>query len=204
MIRALAILFFATTVSHAETLDLILEIYTWDNKTAKTMSGWFADSEEIRAIAQTDADVAPTRKLIATAKNYLLKNFSEISDSQLNGPDPFMGAELPPNKSKVKDWQFEEMIVKPLDLGRVRGTLISWDPEPTGLFYYKLIFRPEFEGRAAVNQRKSVIVLPNLEVIPYQEIDATLEEKKQIAWWESHMGHITHEEKEELIQTFVK
>lgn len=204
MIRAISIFLFTTSVGFAEPQDLILEIYSWDTKTAKTMSGWFTDSEKIRALDTGDTEAIPSRKFIETAKNYLLKEFPEVSDSQLGGPDPFMGTELAPNKSKVAGWTFIEMIVRPLDLGRGRGTLISWDPDLSGLFYYKVIFEPEFDGRSAMGQRKSVIVLPNLEVIPFQEIDATTEERKQIAWWESHMGHITHEEKEELIQSLTR
>lgn len=81
MIRALVIFLFAAATSYAEPQDLILEIYTWDTKTAKTMSGWFADSDTIRAMEKTAGDAAPTRKLIAKAKEYLQTKVPKIIDS---------------------------------------------------------------------------------------------------------------------------
>ncbi len=192
-----AYLFLATAVV-AEPDDLVLQIFSWDGKSAKTISGWFTDSKKIGVIEKGISDSVPTRKAIEVARTYLSKTFPELGDDA----DPFLG-ETVPKKEKVKSWAFVEMSIHPIDLGRGRGTLISWKAEESGLFYYVLKFRPEFEGRSP-GQQRTVVLLPNLEVVPYRTISATKSEREQIVWWERHVGNHEFEDKEALIRSETK
>ena len=187
-----------STPAMAEPDDLVLDIDKWDQDKAKTVSGWFANSEKVREIKVAVADSAPTRKAIDVARIYLSNTFPELGEADLiAGPNDPLHAD---NREKVKSWDFIEMTIHPIDFGRGRGTLMSWKAEDSGLFYYALKFRPRLESNATT-QSKTVVLLPNLEVVPYRTLPATESEQKQIVWWERHLGHQKSSNKETLPQS---
>lgn len=189
------------TAAMAQPDDLILNVPSWDQK--DKVSGWFTDSTKIRALQKGASDTVPTRKVIDVAQNYLLKTFPEVGEKELHPPgDPFAAGEMAV-KAKVKSWVFTEMSIHPIDLGRGRGTLISWKPEDSGQFYYSVKFRPEFNGRSTM-QTVTVVLLPNLEIVPFRTIPITDEEKIQMAWWERHVLSDRPEVKEELLQSLTR
>ena len=194
-----------STAAMSEPDDLVLDIKSWDQEKAKTISGWFTDSEKLKSIEPAAADSAPTRKAIEAARSYLSSTFPELGeddpfestkdDSTAMGKDPFRG---PAKKYRVKSWDFIEMSIHPIDLGHGRGTLISWKPSVSGLFYYALKFRPQLEDHSTY-QTKTVVLLPNLELVPYRTIPATESEREQIICWERHLGHDTPLNKKEAL-----
>lgn len=205
-----AFLFLAASAMAAPD-DLVLDIASWDVEKAETISGWFTDAAKVRMIDKSVADSAPTRKAIEAAHRYLSETFPELPDDaslslekklennpsppEKMGQDPFASEKV---KVKVKSWDFIEMSIHPIDFGRGRETLISWKPSESGLFYYALKFRPQMENGSAYSM-KTVVLLPNLEVVPYRTLPATKGEQKQIIWWEKHLGHDTPLNKKEAL-----
>jgi len=199
-------LFSLASAAMADPDDLVIKILAWDSKGAKTITGWFTDSKKVRALQAGLSDSVPTRKAIEVARDYLLKVLPEIDERSAEDDDPFDAQEMPlSNRAKVKGWTFAEMSILPIDLGRGRGSLISWKPEESHQFFYALKFIPEFDGRT-VNQYRTVVLLPNLEVVPFRKIPTTKAEKEQIVWWGRHVGREIPDTdpKEELIQKFAR
>lgn len=53
-------------------------------------------------------------------------------------------------------------------------------------------------------QTVTVVLLPNLEIVPFRTIPITDEEKIQMAWWERHVLSDRPEVKEELLQSLTR
>lgn len=166
-------------VGLAENSEVILDIESW-NSTESKLRVWTVPTSRIDDLATRPTPPLDIVKAIGLARQYLRDHKPKAAPSPL---DPL--ATIVPLES-AKRWKFVELRVKEIDLGRTRGTLISWTPQPTGVYYYSLCFVAELEGDKQ-STPFTIAMLPDLTIVPLKDLPATETEIKQMKWWNVHM-----------------